>query len=63
MSLMFNSSRAYCEICRLAKYCVLSHLVLIPLEISVIVCALTTILYPLNLLANGSVRQLQMDFN
>ena len=41
----------------------LSHLALIPPEISDIVCALTTILYPLNLLANGSVRQAEMDFN
>lgn len=42
---------------------VLSHLALIPPEISVIVLALTTMPYPLNLLANGSVRQTQMDFN
>lgn len=60
---MFYSLRAYCEICGLAKCCVLSHLALIPPEISDIVCALTTILYPLNLLDNGSVRQPEMDFN
>lgn len=60
---MFYSLRAYCEICGLAKCSVLSHLALIPSEISVIVCALTTIRYPLNLLANGSVRQPQMDLN
>lgn len=42
---------------------VLNHLALIPPEIHIIVYALTTILYPLNLLANGSVRQPQMDFN
>lgn len=60
---MFYSLSAHCEICGLAKCCVLSHLVLIPPEISVIVCDLTIILYPLNLLANGSVRQPQMDFN
>lgn len=40
-----------------------SHLSANSHEISVIVCALTTTQYPLNLLADGSVRPLQMDFN
>lgn len=61
---MFYSSRAYCEICGLAKCCVEPFSPNLPWNICYCLCFNDyIILYPLNLLANRSVRQPQMGFN